>query len=166
MSDPDNDVDVEVLEWQIGIYLNYLLTIIMTIIFGYIVGNTLLSLLAMMLFVLIRRFSGGVHMSSLTLCAFVSGGLFALITLITLNSELILILNIGNVIIFALFSPNDFENLNPSKIDPYLKFISTAIVFSNFLIASPVICLTFALQAILILPIWKGGEQVETKKRT
>lgn len=155
--DTNNEYDAAEIEWQLGIYLNYVFTIIFTMIFGTIVDRLLESIIVMTLFVLIRMFSGGVHMKSLTACALVSAGLFAVIPLITTNQSMVTTFNILNIIIYAFYAPNSFEDRNPSKLDEYKKSICIIVVGSNFLFNNELIALSFAAQAFLIMPFWKGG---------
>ncbi|MCR8842831.1 accessory gene regulator B family protein [Paenibacillus sp. SC116] len=157
-SDPDGDVSIEVMEYALGVRLNLIATILMTILFGVVTGYVLQSLLALLAFGTARRYSGGYHMASLTGCAIVSALLFSAIPLIDLESKQLIFISVITIIIFAIFSPNDFEDLNESKIDPYLKPLSVVIVSTNLLIQSPVVGLAFFAQAVLLIP-WKGGKK-------
>lgn len=156
-SDPESTVSLEVLEYAIGIRLNFIATLILTAILGVINGHFLETILALAAFVAARKFSGGYHLKSLTLCAIISSLLFAWIPLIHIQEEHTVFLTLLSCIIFIIFSPNIMEDLNPSKWDPYMKLISTTIVSSNLLINSPILGLAFFAQALLIIP-WKGGE--------
>ncbi|GGH44320.1 hypothetical protein GCM10008014_05600 [Paenibacillus silvae] len=55
-------------------------------------------------------------------------------------------------------APNEFEYVNPTQWDKWLKWISVSLVFGNFLIKSSEITLAFFIQAILILPVWTKRE--------
>ncbi|WP_369127925.1 accessory gene regulator B family protein [Paenibacillus aquistagni] len=156
-SDPALSVSHEVLEYAIGIRLNFIATIFLTCMFGALTGKFLATITAMTAFIIVRKFSGGYHMKSLTLCAIVSSILFGIIPFIPIHGEYVFYLTFISSLIFLWFSPNIMEDLNPSKWDPYLKPISTMIVMSNFFINSPILALAFFAQAILIIP-WKGGE--------
>ncbi|WP_180984563.1 accessory gene regulator B family protein [Paenibacillus sp. F4] len=158
-ADPDGPGSVEVLTYSIGIKLNWYSGLILTILFGWIVGEVLNSLLAFFSFVVLRKFSGGLHFKSLTVCAIFSAALFAAIPLIHLGHDGTLLLTAISAVIVLCIAPRKSEDLNPSGLDPYLKWISLVIVFSNFLIQSPVIALSFTAQTVLLLPLWKGGEQ-------
>lgn len=163
--DSDGRYDVEVLRWQIGIYLNYIATIALTVIFGWLLNDLYAALLSMSAFIFVRKFSGGFHLNSLTLCALISAGIFAGIPLIRIDDKAELIINLFNCLIYIWLAPNMFEELNKSWIDPYRKVISFAIVASNLIIGSQVLALTFLVQAILIMPFWRGGESYEKRDR-
>lgn len=113
------------------------------------------SIIAFVSFAIARKFSGGLHLKSLTACAIISALIFVVIPLIHLSHKSTLIITGITAVVFLLFSPNTLEEVNTSKIEPYLKLISTVIVMTNFIIQSPIIALSFAAQALL-LP-WKGG---------
>ncbi|MFC7560264.1 accessory gene regulator B family protein [Paenibacillus farraposensis] len=107
---------------------------------------------------MLRKFSGGLHFRSLTVCAIFSAALFAAIPLIHLGHDGMLLLTAISTAIVLCMAPRKSKDLNPSGLDPYLKWISIAIVLTNFIIQSPIIALSFTAQAVLLLP-WKGGEQ-------
>ncbi|MGG1673072.1 accessory gene regulator ArgB-like protein [Paenibacillus sp. NRS-1783] len=156
-ADPEGPGSVEVLTYAIGIKLNWYSGLILTILFGWIVGEVLNSLLAFFSFVVLRKFSGGLHFKSLTVCAIFSAALFATIPLIHLGHDGTMLLTAISAVIVLYVAPRKSMDLNPSRLDPYLKWISLAIVLINFIIQSPVIALSFAAQSILLLPR-KGGE--------
>ncbi|MDR6776225.1 accessory gene regulator B [Paenibacillus peoriae] len=156
-ADPDGPGSVEVLTYAIGIKLNWYSGLILTILFGWILGDVLNALLAFFSFVVLRKFSGGLHFKSLTVCAIFSAALFASIPLIQLSHDGVMLLTTITAAIVLCVAPRKSVDLNPSELDPYLKWISIAIVLTNFIIQSPVVALSFSAQAILLLP-QKGGE--------
>ncbi|MCC3381057.1 accessory gene regulator ArgB-like protein [Paenibacillus farraposensis] len=156
--DPDGPGSVEVLAYAIGIKLNWYSGLILTILFGWLLGDVINALLAFFSFVVLRKFSGGLHFRSLTVCAIFSAALFAAIPLIHLGHDGMLLLTAISTAIVLCMAPRKSKDLNPSGLDPYLKWISIAIVLTNFIIQSPIIALSFTAQAVLLLP-WKGGEQ-------
>ncbi|WP_185897397.1 accessory gene regulator B family protein [Paenibacillus zeisoli] len=157
-SDPEGPVSLEVLEYELGIRLNFLSTVLLTVLAGWITGNLREASLAMLSFLMVRRFSGGVHMKSLTLCAIVSAAIFVSISLISLEHDQVRLLTLLSAAIFLIYSPNILEELNPSPLTPYMKAISFMLVLTNLLFLSSAIALACAVQAFLILPFWKGGE--------
>lgn len=75
-TDPEGPGSVEIFEWELGIRLNLIATIILTLLFGWLFGHIILSLVSLLTFILIRKASGGIHIKSLTLCAIVSAFIF------------------------------------------------------------------------------------------
>ncbi|USB32152.1 accessory gene regulator B family protein [Paenibacillus sp. YPG26] len=157
-SDPEGPVSLEILEYELGIRLNFIATLLMTVLAGWITGNLWEACLAMVSFLVVRRFSGGVHMKSLTLCALVSASIFVSIPFIVLDPEQIRLFTLISAAVFLIYSPNILEELNPPPLTPYMKAISVALVLSNYIFQSSAIALACAVQAFLILPFWKGGE--------
>ncbi|GIP21360.1 accessory gene regulator ArgB-like protein [Paenibacillus sp. J22TS3] len=157
-SDPHGPVSLEVMEYQLGIWLNTLCALLLTIMLGWACGILPESITALAAFYIVRRYSGGVHMRSLTACTIVSSLLFVLIPFVPLDTSMTLMVTGIAVVLFLLYSPNIFEERNPSAIDPYLKIISCMLVAANFLIQSSEIAWSCAVQAILLLPLWKGGD--------
>lgn len=160
-ADPEGPGSVDVLTYIIAIKLNWYSGLILTLLLGWILSDVLNALLAFFSFVVLRKYSGGLHFKSLTVCAVFSAALFASIPLIPLGHDGTLLLTSITALVVLCVAPNNFEDINSSKIDPYLKWISLTIVLTNFVIQSPIIALSFATQAILLLPlpIMKGGER-------
>ncbi|MNM89951.1 putative regulator protein [compost metagenome] len=157
-SDPEGPVSLEILEYELGIRLNFIATVLLTVLAGWITGDLWDVSLAMFSFLVVRRFSGGVHMKSLTLCAVVSATIFVSISFISLEHDQIRLLTLLSAAVFLIYSPNILEELNPSPLTPYMKIISLTLVLSNLIFQSSAIALACAVQALLILPFWKGGE--------
>lgn len=157
-SDPEGPVSLEVLEYELGIRLNFIATILITMLAGWITGDLGKACLAMVSFLVVRRFSGGVHMKSLTLCTVVSATIFVSISFISLEHDQIRLLTLLSAAVFLMYSPNILEELNPSPLTPYMKITSFTLVLSNLIFLSTAIALACAVQAFLILPFWKGGE--------
>lgn len=151
-SDPEGPGTVEVLEYELGLRLNWYTGLLLTVILGLTFGTTIGALITLFSFVALRKFSGGVHLP-ITICSIVTGFAAALIPLINLNYESIILLNTVSLVIVLIYAPNDFEYVNSTQWDKWLKWISVALVIVNFIIISPEITLAFFVQAILILPV-------------
>lgn len=161
-ADPDGPVSVEVMEYSLAKRLNYIVTFLLTIIFGALSGGIVEPLISLYSFLIIRKASGGVHLKSLTACAIVSALIFCIIPHIEVGHVETLVITGLSAVIYAIYSPNNTEELNPSRLTPYLKLLSVIICLSNFYFQMQIVALTFAIQALLILP-WKGVIQDETK---
>lgn len=158
--DPNGEVSIAVMEYELGIRFNLYAAIIITILIGLYTDQMVNSLIAFAAFAISRRFSGGIHLKSLTVCSIVSALIFSVIPFVVLSHTITLTLTVISIIIFTIFSPNTTEDVNPSRLDLYLKIISISIVSTNLVIQSPIIALSFFVQALL-LP-WKGGVNHET----
>lgn len=151
-ADPDGPGSVDLLAYAIALKLNWYLGIFLTGLFGLLLGHFFEALAAILSFAALRRFSGGVHLKSLTICTILCAVVFAALPLIPVNKDFTIVLTLlsGGIILWK--APIFFEEVNPSHLDPYLKWISFAIILVNFLILSPVIALSFMLQALTLLP--------------
>ncbi|WP_285074595.1 accessory gene regulator B family protein [Paenibacillus sp. UMB7766-LJ446] len=156
-ADSDGPGTVEILEYELGLRLNWYTGLLLTVILSLVFGTFFGSLITLFSFVILRKFSGGVHLP-ITICSIVTGFVAALIPLINLDFETILLLNTISLIIVLLYAPNEFEYVNPTSWDRWLKWISAALVAMNFVVKSPEITLAFFIQAILILPVWTKHE--------
>lgn len=151
--------DVEILNYEIGIRLANYSIIVLTIISACVFGVLLDSIVCLIALSMLRKFSGGAHFKSLTLCVLVSVLLFILVPLVLvpfveLNIVSTMIITSIVFVIMMFYAPNIFIERNSSNIDPYNKLISLAMVTCNYFIQSDVIAVAFLIQAITILP-WR-----------
>jgi accessory gene regulator B len=158
-ADPEGPTSVEVMEYELGIRITEFVTIFLVSIIGWVTGHFYGALLALGSLMLIRRFSGGFHLSNLTLCVFFTSVVCVSVPVIHLELRTILIINFCSLLIFIVYAPNHFTYINKTNNHSYYKILSIFICTLNFFIQSPIICLSFAIQAFSILPLWKGGER-------
>lgn len=164
-ADPHGPGTVEVLEYELSNRINVVAILLLTILWGWLLGHLGESLIAMLSFAIARKFSGGVHLKSLTLCAIVSSSLFAVIPTISLNQIQFIILNIVTFISFLCYAPRDFDELNAQVNRHKTKIYALLSFLLGLLFLSPLVTLSFFIQALTILPIWnywKGGEKNES----
>lgn len=166
--DPEGEEPLEVLDYVLKIRLNYVATFLLTAILGWFTGSILYSLISCVSFIIIRKVSGGLHMQSITSCAIMSSLIFSMIPQIEVNGLMVYILTAISSIIYLLYAPNFMTDSVPSSNPKLLRIKAVTLCMLNFLICSPIIALTFLVQAILILPYWKGVDtnELETKDRT
>ncbi|MNB91547.1 accessory protein regulator protein B [compost metagenome] len=158
--DPEGPGSVEVLSYGIGLKLNLYFGIISTIVFGLLFSDILHSILALVSFMVLRKFSGGFHLP-ITVCSIVTGLGAALIPLFTLSHVAILLLTGLSFLIALRYAPNNYEEIYNVKFDAWSKWISLLIISSNLYLNSSILALSFMIQCLLLLPIYprKGGEQ-------
>ncbi|WP_025686516.1 accessory gene regulator ArgB-like protein [Paenibacillus maysiensis] len=162
-ADPDGPGDIEVLEYELNNRINIAAVCLLTFLFGWLLGHIIESLISMLSFAVARRFSGGFHMKSLTLCALVSSVLFAVIPLIDLNKNQFIFINVVTFLIFLCYAPNDFEELNKGTNLKKVKFYSLVFFIISLAFLMPVISISFFVQSLTILPLWnhwKGGRKI------
>lgn len=155
--DPEGTVSIPVMAHELGIRLNYATTIGLTALLGWASGELLLSLLSFILFVIMRKFSGGLHMESLTACAIISALIFSMIPQIQLDQTVVFIFTGIATIIYSIYAPNFTTECVPSTSPRLCKIITVTLCLTNIFVGSSVLALTFLVQAILILPIIQKG---------
>lgn len=147
--------DIEVLEYGLALRLNMISIILITCLCGYILGHIIHSIFALIALCIIRRFSGGIHFKSLTVCMLTTSLFCTIAPMLSLDSGLTFVLTILSIIIFLAKAPNWFEDIRSVNKSHY-KLISTMIVCSNLIIQSDMLAVIFLVQAITLLPT-RGG---------
>ncbi|MFD2752353.1 accessory gene regulator B family protein [Virgibacillus siamensis] len=145
----------EVIAYDLGIRLNWYSTLILTAMLGWIFNDLIGSLIAFAALVALRKFSGGVHFESLTVCTVVSALFLSTVPHIPLTVTAMMYFTAVSLIVFIMYAPFEFEERNPSHWDKWSKAISSILVTSNFFILSPIFTIVIFVQAMTILP-WKG----------
>ncbi|MDP5274375.1 accessory gene regulator B family protein [Chengkuizengella axinellae] len=148
--------DVETLQYYLSIYLTSVLIVFFTLGIGYITGTFYLTLLGLFSFWLLRKVSGGLHLTSLTGCVFFSTLLLSSLPHLSLG-KIILELNIISLIIVILFSPNFHTISISNKRKKTYKFIAIIIVFVSMLLNIEVITKAIFIQAVTLLSFRREG---------
>lgn len=151
---PDHPASEEVLQFSLGIILNALFIITLTLLISFGTGRTIPALIALIGFAILRQLTGGVHLQSGTWCVLVSTVLFTGISLISLPIWVTTIITVISLIIVAALAPKGIEN--QTRIDPKhfrkMKLAASAIVAANLLFQSTTLALCFLVQVLLLIP--------------
>lgn len=158
-NNPDNEVDIEVLEYGIAMTMNQYGVILITITIGAIFGQLMESVLALVGLATIRSFSGGVHFSSLTACMIMTSLFCVIVPVIPLSKTAVIILTMISILIFLFRAPNWFEEITVQKNGIIYKSLALLIVSCNLVLQSTILAIVFFVQALTILP--KGGVKDE-----
>ncbi|EFU40189.1 Accessory protein regulator B [Paenibacillus vortex V453] len=158
-ADPEGPGSIEVLTYGIGLKLNLFTCLVLTALFGTILDTLAGSFFALFSFMALRRFSGGVHLP-ITLCSIVTAMAASIIPLITMSPSAILCVTTISFVLMLIYAPQYYEAVRRSRWEPWYKWIAACIVGSNFVLVSNILALAFCLQAVLIVPLWKGREEV------
>ncbi|MEK4108594.1 accessory gene regulator B family protein [Paenibacillus sp. FSL R10-2791] len=150
-------VSIDIMAYEIGRKLNNYIIILLTLFLSYINGTLFFSTVAMISFVCIRKYSGGLHMKSYLSCIISSVAIFIFVPMVRLSTFGTGFLLSISLIIYLFYAPNVFTgNIHPEGWMRKAKIISIALVIIAFYIQLSTVSLVFFVQAILILP-WKGG---------
>lgn len=161
-----NNISVEVMAYSLGVYMNFFAVVVFSGVIGWVTGYFAGTMIATAGFGLLRIFSGGFHLKSLTNCALVSILLFCIIPFVHLSDSSTLSITLASAFITALYSPT-FRHLPKINGNKRLNFkiISTILVIANIFILSPPLALAFLSQSLTLIHIW-GGEQNEKIDRS
>ncbi len=155
-ADPDGPVSIEVMEYALGIKMNFYATILLTVIIGVVTGYIWQNLLALTGVAVSRRFSGGYHFNSLTVCTIVTAIAASIIPTITLKGESFWVIAVMTFLIFLIYAPNSFVADHSTNGKEKHKLICLVVVLIAAIIKSDILLLSCLLQAVTVLP-WKGG---------
>jgi len=144
---------VEVLYFSLVPIINTSISILISLIISWILGNIIPLIMVFIAFMLLRTFSGGVHFRSSLVCCFTS----AFTLTLAANIQIAywpagFSLDIVSLLLVLLYSPSGLEELKwfDKKKYPLFKAISVLIVLSNFWIQSPLLSMAFIAQTITI----------------
>lgn len=134
------DSNVNIMAYSIGMKLNFYLIITLTIVIGLMTGHLIDSCMAMCGCAILRRLTGGRHLS-LTACLVFSVLLFTTSPILPISFTFMILLTCLTILLLALYSKVSAKN----------KSLSLALVCTNFLIFSPSLALVFAVQAASLI---------------
>lgn len=159
-NDPDSSTSYEVLYFGARGFINLFATFAICIIVGAMLGRIADITLAFSSFVILRLFSGGLHLKSLDICTIVSAGIITCVPYLSdLNNFSLNYFVIITLLIVTIYAPNNLEDTAWSpRVKPIFKVISIILVVTNLVFHSEVIALAFFLQALTLIRI-RGGER-------
>lgn len=152
--DPEGEASVEVLSYEIARLTNLYGSIILTVLCGLMTGELIWTVIAMGGFIVLRKYSGGVHMPTLTSCTIASVAIFVIAPFMHFNEFTL----ISNTLLCAL-TMLLFNNKKTNSIA-----LSVIIILSNLMIKSPALSLVFAIQTLTVL-LEGGGILKQTLAR-
>lgn len=157
---------IEVMKFALIIVLNTLMTVLLSLFFGWITGKFLETLTVMFCFVLLRFFSGGLHLKSAVNCTISSTLTIVLIPHIPLTDLISYIMVAISLFLILLFAPSDIRHSRlPEKYFPVLKFISLAVVLGTVFFSLHLLSLTYFVQSVSLIRFKKGGVNNEETTR-
>ncbi|MBB6633765.1 accessory gene regulator B family protein [Cohnella thailandensis] len=158
--DEDQTPSIEVMKFSLITILHTLFTMVIIIIVGLVLGKPWVTLYGLLYFMLLRFFSGGYHLHSSLWCSVLSVVLMCAAPFISLSNDLIIIGNIVNLVMMAIFAPSNIKGFAqiPEKFFPILKLVSIVIVGANFFMKDPTLTIVAIFQSVLLL--FKNGKEV------
>ncbi|OAJ75272.1 accessory regulator AgrB [Brevibacillus sp. SKDU10] len=153
-TDPAQTSSVAVLTYSISVTINFIVVLMFSILFGYLLGKLADTMMALFSFMILRAFSGGYHFKSLDGCAVVTVAIMSIIPNIPMTPIVTITLTAISMILVLLLAPNNVydEVRIPKERHLFLKVMSLLIICFNFILYSPILSLSFFVQSILLLP--------------
>ncbi|MEK8126425.1 accessory gene regulator B family protein [Paenibacillus filicis] len=142
----------KVLFYALSLSINVLSSVVFSIFFSLITGHFLETTISILGFLILRYFSGGLHLNSSLGCCIFSTFVIILSSHVHFNYHFSgLWLTIGAFFMVLITAPNGIEGISriPKAYYPLLKVISCLIVLSNFYFQSSVLAAIFFFQAVL-----------------
>lgn len=162
---PEETASVAVMKFALIGLINNSLTFLLIFLIGALAGTFVESVIAAFSFMAVRLFAGGFHFSKPWLCIVVSTVSLSAVPLLAkyASASAVFWLTLTSFVITLLFAPSNIKKTRIKKTwHPIYKLIAAAMVGANFLIQSPVLALTFLIQAISTIDI--NGRSVNDEK--
>jgi len=159
---------MEVLMFSLEVVLNAILVTLMIVTASIITGKFVEAMILLWSFVILRFFSGGMHLPTSKWCNAISTGLFVvLMHLPTPYWHVGFALNLLALLIVVVYAPTkDIMHLNllGPKYTIHFKIASIALVAVNFWIQSPLMAMAYFSQAFTLLPLaYKAVKYLERR---
>ncbi|MFC4103101.1 accessory gene regulator ArgB-like protein [Paenibacillus xanthanilyticus] len=153
---PEHPASEAVLKFSISFILNTVFVVIFSLILSVFTGKTSDAITVLIVFAVLRQFSGGIHLRSGVACVVVSAIGTTLISYADFNYTWTILLNVVAILLVLIYAPSNIDKQTriPKKYYPFLKGISLVIVGVNFFIANPVISAAFLVQGITLVRRW------------
>lgn len=148
----NKDVDVDLVGLRLAMYLHFVLIVSISLVISLFLHKTLDMILAITLFVTIRRLTGGFHLPTLESCAAFSVALLVGIVAVDVGN-----IQTANIISFVLIAMFSYHRDKKSLI------LALILVAANTFIQSKVMAYSLFAQSITLLPLF-GGESSMLKK--
>jgi len=164
----DQAASMDVLMFSLAVVLNAILVTLMIVTASIITGKFVEAMILLGSFVILRFFSGGMHLPTSNWCNVISTALFVVLMHLPVTYWYAgLVLNAITLLLVVVFAPTkDIMHLNllGPKYTPHFKLASIALVAVNFWIQSPLMAMAYFSQALTLLPIsYKLAESLERR---
>jgi accessory gene regulator B len=138
---PDIQGHVEDIRYGAAYYINYYSVIVISLIIGLITNELLWTCMSLLSFGILRRYTGGLHLPSLTSCAIFTIAVVSIIPHIYVNSLAIQIFNLVSFVLVCLFTEKGKN----------AKRIALMIICTNIIFLSSTLALNFFVQSLLLI---------------
>lgn len=160
-ANPEETSSVEAMQYPIAMTMNLLGVVLGCLVIGVMTGKLSETFTAFISFALLRRFSGGYHAQSLTVCVIISIAIFTVIPFIPLNTMDQWTLKSFSCLLVLFLSPaNCLQNEIRDSVKKYFRIISILLVVAHLFTDSTIITLSFFVQALLLINVKRLKEVI------
>ncbi|KKC49556.1 hypothetical protein VE23_24990 [Paenibacillus sp. D9] len=160
---PNHRASVNVLQFSLGIVLNFMLIVTISLVLSFVFGITKEVVIVMTAFAMLRQVTGGIHLKSGLTCVIVSTTGILLVAFLSkyLSGNIIVILNILNMLLAARFAPSRIEKQSRinKKFFLLLNVLAILIVYTNTIVGSPILAAAFFAQCLTLIHFDKEGRK-------
>lgn len=151
----EETTSVAVMKYALIIVINFLIPYTTALLVGLLTHRFAETLLAVVVFIFIRAFSGGYHFKSAIACVVVSACVTTIPPHLHLSDKWIVVFTAISFIAAAILAPAHIKGYArmPEKYFPLMKVISLFVIGSNFIIHSSTMAIIFLLQAISLFDV-------------
>ncbi|WP_167747185.1 accessory gene regulator ArgB-like protein [Cohnella luojiensis] len=159
--EPEKTASIAVMKYSLEVIIQTLLTLLYIGIIGILTDALTETMFGALGFVVLRFFSGGLHLRTAIHCSITSTILISIAPHIPLNGKWIIIVTGVSFVLMLCFAPSNIERHAriPKKYFPFLKLISTLIVALNFFFLESYLAMVFLFQAITTIPYRKEAKK-------
>jgi Membrane protein putatively involved in post-translational modification of the autoinducing quorum-sensing peptide len=157
-ANPQHSVSLQVQRYAIETLITNSIIISISLVIGSIFSQASQVLLSLIAFLLLRFITGGRHFSSPTACILTTIAAFNVIPILAKyipNDTVTFSLTLGSLLLCIVFAPQGKRAI--VKQHQLIKLAGGAIIALNFFAMSPVLAITFFLQAATLIHFKKGG---------
>jgi accessory gene regulator B len=153
--EPEKTQSVAVMKFALEAIINTAITISFITVIALVTNSVSETFIALGAYGVLRFFSGGLHLRSSLNCSLVSTMLISASPHIYINQQWTIIASIVALILILIYAPANMEGHAriPTKYFPALKWISIAIICTNFIWFSSTIAIVFLIQAVTTISI-------------
>ncbi|NDI36773.1 accessory gene regulator B family protein [Chengkuizengella sediminis] len=151
--DPKNTASIEVMKFALVVLIDGFLVFSISLIISIILNQTVLTMLGLFSFVILRYITGGYHFKSALACSITSIIMVVLIPFISITGWMYELFAGLSILLILIFAPANLEGRTriPKKFYPYLKLTAIVLVVSSYIIKSDPITLAFLIQSITLI---------------
>lgn len=147
--EPERTASLEVLKFALIVLLNTMITVIAITVIGALTDSLVETLFGLTSFIILRYFSGGLHMKKAVHCSLISIICIVAAPHIPLTETGVIIVGMISLVLILVFAPSNIEGHAriPKKYHFLLKIVAAVIVCANFFLMSSTIAIVFLVQS-------------------